>query len=123
MYPVPSISARNYFLAGLERSELRYQFDPATDRSVFYPREVAPSGRLGKLEWRVSRGEGVIYSYTEVYRSKEIYNIVLVDLSEGFRVMSTIPDALPGSLFVGQAVQVAFETLGSERRIIFKVAE
>lgn len=121
MHPIPSISARSYFLAGLENDELRYQFDPATNRSLFYPREVAPSGQLGRLDWRVSQGKGVIYSYTEVHRPQEPYNIVLVDLFEGFRVMSTVPDAPPGSLCIGQAVQVAFETLESGRRMIFKV--
>lgn len=122
MHPTPSTSARSYFLAGLENHELRYQFDPVSGRSVFYPREVAPSGQLGKLEWRVSQGKGTIYSYTEVHRSDETYNIVLVDLAEGFRVMSTIPDAPPGSLFIGQAVQASFDAPESGSRLIFKAA-
>ncbi|MGB3287976.1 MAG: OB-fold domain-containing protein [Burkholderiaceae bacterium] len=121
MYPTPSTSARSYFLAGLENQELRYQYDPVNGRSVLYPREVAPSGQLGKLEWRVSQGKGTIYSYTEVHRSDEIYNIVLVDLAEGFRVMSTIPDAPPGSLFIGQVVQADFDAPESGARLIFKV--
>lgn len=120
MYQIPAVSARRRFLDGLALGELRYQFDPATEKAVFFPREVAPSGGLGALEWRVSKGKGVIYSFTEVFRRDEIYNVVLVDLDEGFRVMSTIPDATPGSLRIGQAVQASYDVCAGEHRLIFE---
>ncbi|MFA5487946.1 MAG: OB-fold domain-containing protein [Candidimonas sp.] len=121
MYQAPAVSARRYFLDGLAQGELRYQFDPVSGKAVFFPREVAPSGRLGGLEWRVSKGRGVIYSFTEVFRRDEMYNVVLVDLDEGFRVMSTIPGAQPRSLRIGQAVQAGFDVCAGEQRLVFEV--
>lgn len=121
MYPTPSVSARRYFLDGLAIGQLRYQFDPATGKAIFYPREVAPSARLGPLEWRVSEGVGQIYSFTEVCKREGAYNIVLVDLAEGFRVMSSVPDAPAGSLQIGLAVRARVDQSDDGPRLVFEV--
>ena len=42
------------------------------------------------LEWEVSAGDGTVYSSSDVHTREEIYNVALVDLDEGFRVMSTV---------------------------------
>jgi uncharacterized OB-fold protein len=61
---------------------------------VFYPRSVCPHCHSADLSWRVSAGEGTVYSYTVSRRapSPEFegmvpYVVVLVDLDEGFRMM------------------------------------
>lgn len=121
MHRIPIISARKYYLDGLANNELRYQLDPLTGCAVFYPREVAPSGQFGELQWRVSQGSGNVYSFTDVYRPDGAYNIVIVELDEGFRLMSTIPDQPPGTLAIGLRVRAGFDALNGEPRLIFKV--
>jgi uncharacterized OB-fold protein len=81
------------------RGELAYQVD-AEGRPVFYP-------RLGEgLEWRVSAGVGTVYATTTVRRrGEEPYDVSLIDLDEGFRMMSTVR----GGGEIGQRVKVAFE--------------
>lgn len=80
----------------LARGELAYQFDPVRQCAVFYPRIVAP-GSGAALEWRVSRGLGTVHATTWVpVRDGPPYNMAIVEMDEGFRLMSRI-DGLPAT--------------------------
>ncbi len=70
-------------------------------RPVFRP-------RVGDgLQWRVSAGRGTVHAVTVAHpREGEAYNIVLVDLDEGFRMMSTVVGG--GPVVIGARVQVAW---------------
>lgn len=59
------------------------------------------------LQWRVSAGLGVVYAVTVAHPrgESEAYNIVLVDLDEGFRMMSTV---VSGEPVIGARVRVAW---------------
>jgi uncharacterized protein len=94
-------SPRARFEAGCARGVLLYQWDAAAGRAVFYPR-VLPG-----LEWRESAGAGTVYSATTIHpRGAEPRGIALVDLDEGFRMMSRVR---AGEVRIGMRVQVAFE--------------
>ena len=91
-------SPAQVFAEHCARGELAYQVD-ADGHAVFYP-------RVGPYEWRVSAGQGTVYATTTVRRrGEEPYDVSLVELDEGFRMMSTVR----GGGTVGQRVQVAFE--------------
>jgi uncharacterized OB-fold protein len=83
------------------RQELAYQVD-VQGRPVFPP-------RVGDdLQWRVSAGQGTVYAATVVHPRGESdpYNIVLVDLDEGFRMMGTVVG--DGPVVIGARVEVAW---------------
>jgi uncharacterized OB-fold protein len=84
------------------RHELAYQVD-AEGRPVFRP-------RVGHDAWRVSEGLGTVYS-TAVARPRgaEPYGLVLVDLDEGFRMMSRVIGLPPEDVTIGMRVRVAWE--------------
>jgi hypothetical protein len=83
------------------RRELAYHLDQA-GRPVFRP-------RVGLSEWRVSAGRGVVYATTVAHaRDGEAYNIALVDLDEGFRMMSTVVGVAPEAVAVGARVRLAW---------------
>ena len=70
---------------------LAYQVDPHTHRALNYGRAVAPSGAVP--EWKVSAGLGTIFSVTTVPRKDAPADrIVLVDLDEGFRLLSRVEE-------------------------------
>ena len=95
------MSPRERYEEHCRRGELAYQWDARRDRAVFYPR-TGPG-----LEWRVSAGAGTVYSVTWIHpRDGEPYNVVLVDLDEGFRMMSRVRGGRPA---IGDRVRVAFE--------------
>jgi hypothetical protein len=84
------------------RRELAYQVGD-DGRPVFRP-------RVGPSVWRVSAGLGTVYA-TTVARPRgdgEAYNIVLVDLDEGFRMMSTVVGVMPEDVVVGVRVRLAW---------------
>ena len=73
----------------LKKGELAYQVTE-DGTAVFYPRAVAPRTG-GKLAWRISKGLGTVYSTTAVYYKGEApLNVALIDMDEGFRLMSRV---------------------------------
>jgi uncharacterized OB-fold protein len=94
------------WLERLEQGELAYQFSPSTNRAVFYPRVIAPGSGAADLEWRVSAGLGTVYATTVVHAQQgEAYNVALIDMDEGFRLMSRVEDIPPADVRIGQRVR------------------
>ena len=99
------------YIAHLKRGQLGYQFSPSCDQVVFYPRVIAPKTGAADLEWRVSNGLGTVHATTVVHpRQGEPYNVCLVDVDEGFRMMSRIEDIQPNRVKIGMRVKVRVHT-------------
>ena len=103
---MPADSPLKTYLAHLERWELGYQFSPSLGGPVFYPRVIAPKTGKADLEWRVSKGLGTVHATTVVHPQQgEPYNVCLVDIDEGFRMMSRIEDIAPTAVKIGMRVK------------------
>ena len=101
MTPASDLSPAARFAEHCRSGELAFQWDTAAATAVFYPR-LGPG-----LEWRVSAGAGSVYSVTWLHpRDADAYNVALVDLDEGFRMMSRVDAETVG---IGMRVQVAFD--------------
>lgn len=89
----------------LERGELAYQ---ASDgKAVFFPRVIAPVTGNTALAWHVSAGLGIVYSTTVAYyRGEPPLNIALIDLDEGFRMMSRVEDIPAEDVKIGMRVKL-----------------
>jgi len=93
------------YLAYLQAGQLAYQYSTAAARPVFFPRVRCPYSGRDCLEWRVSQGRGTVYSTSVVYpRKGEPYNVALIDLDEGFRMMSRVVDVDPHAVRIGHKV-------------------
>jgi uncharacterized OB-fold protein len=68
----------------------------------------------------MSGEEGVVYSTTTVYARDGAYNVCLVDLADGSRVMSTVAGIAPEDVRIGMAVRARAQT-GADA-IVFDVA-
>ena len=92
------------FLEHLKKGELAYQVTE-DGKAVFYPRAVAPrTGR--RLEWRLSQGLGTVYSTTVVhYKGERPLNVALIDVDEGFRLMSRVEDIDATAVKIGMRVK------------------
>ena len=94
------------YIAHLERGELAYQFSPSLGSAVFYPRVVAPKTGAADLEWRISKGLGTVHATTVVHPQQGApYNVALIDIDEGFRMMSRVEDIAPSDVRIGQRVK------------------
>ena len=115
------------YLEYLKRGELGYQFSPSLGRAVFYPRVIAPVTGADDLEWRVSKGLGTVHATTVTHPAKgDPHNIVLIDMDEGFRMMSRVEDIDPLAVKIGMRVKFrvhAAETPDDDPYPVFTVAE
>lgn len=101
----PLVAWQDHLRAG----QLAYQFSPDAGRAVFYPRLVCPFGGKAALEWRISAGLGTVYAISRVHPVKgDAYPVALVDLDEGFRMMSTVDGAEGAPDEIGRRVRVTF---------------
>lgn len=89
--------------------EGRLAFPVAPDGTAVWPPRIAAPGTGGPLIWRDSAGRGTVYATTALHaRDQAPRNVALIDLDEGFRIMSRI-EGLPGDeVPVGLRVRVRF---------------
>jgi len=78
------------------------------------PRPMCPQCRSLEIEWVPSSGKGKVYSWVTYRQSphpgfKAPYSVVLVELEEGVRMVSSLTDYPPEKIHIGMPVQVTFE--------------
>lgn len=90
----------------LDKGELAYQWSPAANRAVFYPRVLCPYTGSDRLDWRVSAGLGTVYATTVTHPREGLpYNVALIDMDEGFRLMSRVEDIAAEEVKIGLRVR------------------
>lgn len=92
-------------------------------KPVFPPRAFAP-GTGAELEWVEASGHGTVYSATWIQRKppEPPYNVVLVDLAEGARMMGRVEGVTPETLDIGMAVKARI-VAGETPMIVFDPVE
>jgi len=102
------------YVQGLRDGRLGFQRCIDCLDAVFYPRTICPHCGGGRLTWYASAGVGAVYAASTVtVRSGQPYNVVLVDLDEGFRVMSTVVDG-GSEIAVGSRVVCDIRPAGAQ---------
>ena len=105
------------FWAGVRAGELRYQTCDDCNDVVFTPRRHCTQCMSANLTWKVSKGEGSVYTYSVVVQNRVpafielgAYSVAYIDLDEGFRMLSTVVvDDPMTEIAIGQRVRVDFE--------------
>jgi uncharacterized OB-fold protein len=95
------------FRDGLAVGELRYQRCGTCSASVFQPRVLCPVCGGDDLGWQRSSGLGTVYSTTAVRGRTGMHNVALIDLDEGFRMMSRVDDVEADKVVIGARVVFA----------------
>ncbi|CDO35165.1 MULTISPECIES: Zn-ribbon domain-containing OB-fold protein [Novosphingobium] len=93
--------------------------------AVFPPRVAVPGSGVGTLEWFEACGRGTVYSLSWINRRApaEPYNVALIDLDEGARLMSRVEGVDAESLKIGMRVEAFIEGKGEEAILLFRPAE
>jgi uncharacterized OB-fold protein len=106
--------------------KLVLQWCSGCNKAIHYPREFCPSCLLpDNLEWRDASGLGEVYAVSVQHKPQMPmaayqngpYAVVIVELPEGVRMMSTMTGCDPESVAVGQPVRVAWEPLSDGRHL------
>jgi uncharacterized OB-fold protein len=81
----------------------------AAGAAVFPPRLRAP-GDGGELRWETSAGTGEVYATTVIRRrDREPRNLAMVELDEGFRMVTRVVGCEPEAVRIGMRVRVEFD--------------
>ena len=93
--------------ASLEQGRFMLQRSRTTGRHLFYPRVAEPGTGAEDLEWVEASGNGVVHAVTVVRKKDpaDSYNIVLVDLAEGPRLMSRVDGIDNDAVRIGMGVK------------------
>jgi uncharacterized OB-fold protein len=92
----------------LAQGRFEIQRCAACAKHVFYPRVLCPHCGADRLEWVQPSGRGSVYSTTVVRRRPADggdYNVALIDLEEGVRMMSRVAGIAPEAVAIGLRVQ------------------
>src|SRR5690606_34879348 len=103
--------ADKYFNAQLQAGVFTIQRCDQCTNSIFYPRMICPHCGSDDLHWYEPSGKGTVYSTTIVRNKPEKggdYNVALIDLHEGPRLMSRVeliaPE--PGTIGLKASAQI-----------------
>lgn len=113
------------YFAHLREGRFMIQRCASTGEHVFFPRVAAPGSGARDLEWVPASGRGTVYSTTVVRRRAERggdYNVVLVDLQEGPRMMSRVEGIPPHEVRIGMAVRARIDDSGDTPVVVFDPA-
>src|SRR2546421_4888989 len=115
--PLPVVTQENRpFWEGCRQGKLLLQYCEQCQRYQFYPRLYCMQCSASDLRWVEASGRGLVYSYTIIHQNKSPefihdtpYNVALVQLEEGPRMLSNIVDIEPGELQADLPVTVVFD--------------
>ena len=102
------MSAQTHYQAELDAGRFCIQHCPQCQRHVFTPRELCPHCGYSPLRWVRPGGLGAVYSTSTIARKPDAggpYNVALIDLDEGVRLMSRVEGLSPEAVHIGQRVQ------------------
>lgn len=100
-------SPQQAYFAHLAEGRFMIQRSRSSGEHVFYPRIAAPRTGAQDLEWVPASGRGTVYATTvmRVRPPAQPYNVCLVQLEEGPRMMSRVEGIAPEAVKVGLQVQ------------------
>lgn len=107
--------------AHLAEGRFMLQRSRSTGGHVFYPRIAEPGTGAADLEWVEASGTGTIHAVTIVRKKDpaDNYNVVLIDLSEGPRLMSRVDGVPIDELRIGMEVRATIIDEGAGPLLVF----
>lgn len=109
---IPALGPEGQFWAYLREGRLMIQRSRSSGEYVFYPRLIAPRTGTDDLEFVEVSGQGTVYSTTTMRRSAKHggdYNVCVVDLDEGVRMLGRVLGMTPDRVGIGMRVRAVIE--------------
>lgn len=103
----PQPGPEQQYLGKLAAGRFEIQRCAGCGKHVFHPRVLCPHCGADRLDWVAPSGRGTVYSTTVVRRKSTDggdYNVCLVDLVEGPRLLSRVVGVPPEQVKIGMAV-------------------
>lgn len=108
MTDVEQLGPDRQYADALAAGQFRIQLCGDCRKHVFYPRNICPHCGGESLTWCAPAGTGTVYSTSVVRRKPDAggdYNVALIDLDEGVRMMSRVEGMAPADVRIGMRVK------------------
>ena len=112
--------------AELDAGRFLIQHCEDCSRHIYYPREICPHCGSARLALVAPKGSGTVYSSTIMRRKPEAggdYNVSLIDLDEGVRVMSRVDNLAAAQVRIGMRVQARVQVQDGRGTVLFDAVE
>lgn len=110
------------YFAYLDQGRFLIQRCDGCRAHVFFPRVLCPHCGATGLEWVAPSGRGTVHSFSVIAGKPGVsgdYNVALVDLDEGVRLMSRV-EGVPAALVrVGMPVQAHVRVTDGKGLLVF----
>lgn len=123
---MPPSGAEQHYRQSLAQGKFLIQHCDACQKAIFYPRMICPHCGASSLSWISPSGRGTVYATTVVRRKPDAggdYNVALIDLEEGVRLMSRVEGLAATDVHIGMAVQAQVRRLQDEGLVVFVAQE
>jgi uncharacterized protein len=113
--PYPSPLTQPYW-DGCNRGELLFQRCAKCGRTTHTPAYICSNCTSRELSWERSAGAGAVYSWTTVWRPQipafaVPYVAIIVDMDEGWQVLSNLIGCDVDDVEIGMRVEVEFHPI------------
>lgn len=118
--PAPGVQARHQ--AELDQGRFLIQRCGGCQHHVYFPRELCPHCGSEELAFVAPDGLGTVYAVTTVRRKADAggdYNVSLIDLDEGVRLMSRVDALAPDAVQIGQRVKARVQVSEGRGLVLF----
>jgi len=122
MHDIEPVSPKRKFTTALKDGKITLPCDPRTGEAYFPPRVRADSE--GAQEWIEASGRGIVQSVTVIHPRppRQPYNVALIDLEEGVRMMSRVEGVPAEEVTIGMTVVASILQTDGEPLIVFHPA-
>ena len=121
-----SVGPEQQFKNYLSQGKFMIQRSKSLNQFFFHPRVAFPGTGERDLEWVEASGNGIVHSTTCNRRLPEKggdFNLSLITLEEGPRMMARVEGVEPDKVDIGQKVKARISELNGEPAIIFDVLQ
>ena len=114
------------FRDGLSKGQIDIPRCEDCGKSHFFPRINCPHCGSTTISWHRASGKGEVHTTTTVRRRPESggdYNVCMVELAEGVRMMSRVDGIAPADVKIGMPVAVFVGDIDGTPAVLCKPAE
>ncbi len=119
--PAVETGVQAWYQNALDQGRFLIQRGTVDNRFVYYPREFSPfDGSVP--EWVEPAGTGTVHAVTVVRRKTEAggdYNVSIIELDEGVRLMSRVEGVAPSDVKIGQRVKARVQVTDGRGAVLF----
>lgn len=122
--PARGVQARHQ--AELDQGRFLIQHCQGCHQYVYFPRELCPHCASEDLAFVAPQGKGTVHAVTTVRRKPDAggdYNVSLIDLDEGVRLMSRVDNLIPDAVKIGQRVTARVQIAEGRGLVLFDAVQ